>query len=194
MLVCVRCQVFCALCSNLKFKLTHLDGKEGRVCVSCHSALIRSELNCLFFVVVFCKKKNTEVTPTWSPSGTPPGGKRKVCFADEILANQQSESAPTTPVRGPSLSPLMRRALEEPDKSPVGTPQVRRSSRTHRSMISVGLPQMLPDSLRTNWERKWMFLLVFRSFVDRTLQLLFFCSSTFLTRRPVVPMVGAPQL
>lgn len=61
-LVCVRCQVFCALCSNLKFRLTHLDGKEGRVCVSCHSALIRSESNCLF--VVFRKKKNREATPT----------------------------------------------------------------------------------------------------------------------------------
>uniref|UniRef100_A0A3B4FEZ6 Zinc finger FYVE domain-containing protein 9-like n=1 Tax=Pundamilia nyererei TaxID=303518 RepID=A0A3B4FEZ6_9CICH len=40
---CRACgKVFCALCSSLKFKLTHLDGKEGRVCISCHSALIKS--------------------------------------------------------------------------------------------------------------------------------------------------------
>lgn len=43
--LCARdfCQVFCALCSSLKFRLTHLDGKEGRVCVSCHSTLIKSK-------------------------------------------------------------------------------------------------------------------------------------------------------
>uniref|UniRef100_A0A1A8DJ78 FYVE-type domain-containing protein n=1 Tax=Nothobranchius kadleci TaxID=1051664 RepID=A0A1A8DJ78_NOTKA len=64
---CRACgKVFCALCSNLKFKLTHLDGKEGRVCVSCHSTLVKR---------------------------TPPGGRRKVWFADEILTNQQSEFA-----------------------------------------------------------------------------------------------------
>uniref|UniRef100_A0A8D0DB33 Zinc finger, FYVE domain containing 9b n=1 Tax=Sander lucioperca TaxID=283035 RepID=A0A8D0DB33_SANLU len=41
---CRACgKVFCALCSNLKFRLTHLDGKEGRVCVSCHSTLLKSE-------------------------------------------------------------------------------------------------------------------------------------------------------
>uniref|UniRef100_A0A1A8QHA5 FYVE-type domain-containing protein n=2 Tax=Nothobranchius rachovii TaxID=451742 RepID=A0A1A8QHA5_9TELE len=59
---CRACgKVFCALCSNLKFKLTHLDGKEGRVCVSCHSTLVKR---------------------------TPPGGRRKVWFADEILTNR----------------------------------------------------------------------------------------------------------
>uniref|UniRef100_A0A671V1Y1 Zinc finger, FYVE domain containing 9b n=1 Tax=Sparus aurata TaxID=8175 RepID=A0A671V1Y1_SPAAU len=78
---CRACgKVFCALCSSLKFRLTHLDGKEGRVCISCHSTLIKSERCFVLF---------------W----TPPRGKRRVWFADEIL-NKQSESAPTTPVRG----------------------------------------------------------------------------------------------
>ncbi|XP_008297701.1 zinc finger FYVE domain-containing protein 9 [Stegastes partitus] len=67
---------------------------------------------------------------------TPPRGKRRVWFADEILANKQSESAPTTPVRGPSFSPLMRRALGGPARSPVGSPQLRRSSRPHGTSIS----------------------------------------------------------
>ncbi|XP_023263752.1 zinc finger FYVE domain-containing protein 9-like isoform X1 [Seriola lalandi dorsalis] len=107
---CRACgKVFCSLCSSLKFRLTHLDGKEGRVCVSCHSTLIKR---------------------------TPPRGKRRVWFADEILANKQSESAPTTPVRGPSFSPLMRRALGGTVKSPVGSPQIRRTLRPHGTSIN----------------------------------------------------------
>ncbi|KAM9385829.1 zinc finger FYVE domain-containing protein 9 [Pholidichthys leucotaenia] len=107
---CRACgKVFCALCSNLKFRLTHLEGKEGRVCVSCHSALIKR---------------------------TPPKGKRRVWFADEILTNKQSESAPTTPVRGPTFSPLMRRAMGGPVKSPLGSPQIRRSLRPQGTTIS----------------------------------------------------------
>uniref|UniRef100_A0A3B3VTQ8 Zinc finger FYVE domain-containing protein 9-like n=1 Tax=Poecilia latipinna TaxID=48699 RepID=A0A3B3VTQ8_9TELE len=102
---CACWQVFCALCSNLKFRLTHLDGKEGRVCVSCHS-----ELDMLYQSVMS------------SPSGTPPRGKRRVWFADEILTGQQSESAPATPVRGLTFSPLMRRELGEPGRSPAGSP------------------------------------------------------------------------
>lgn len=102
---CRACgKVFCSLCSNLKFKLTHLDGKEGRVCVACHSALVK---------------------------GTPPKGRRRVWFADEILSSKQSESAPTSPVRGPMFSPLMRRALAAPVKSPVSSPQFTRASRAH---------------------------------------------------------------
>ncbi|XP_072245761.1 zinc finger FYVE domain-containing protein 9 [Leuresthes tenuis] len=109
---CRACgKVFCALCSNLKFRLTHLDGKEGRVCVSCHSTLIKR---------------------------TPPRGKRRVWFADENLTNRQSESAPTTPVRGPTFSPLMRRALGGPVESPVGSPQIRRTMKPHGTTEACG--------------------------------------------------------
>uniref|UniRef100_I3J168 Zinc finger, FYVE domain containing 9b n=1 Tax=Oreochromis niloticus TaxID=8128 RepID=I3J168_ORENI len=108
---CRACgKVFCALCSSLKFKLTHLDGKEGRVCISCHSALIKR--------------------------------KRKVWFADEILINKHSESAPTTPIRGPAFSPLMSRVLGGPVKSPVGSPQIRRTLRPHGTMIGVRSPKI----------------------------------------------------
>nr|XP_020505715.1 zinc finger FYVE domain-containing protein 9-like isoform X2 [Labrus bergylta] len=108
---CRACgKVFCAVCSNLKFRLLHLDGKEGRVCVSCHSALIRS---------------------------TPPRGKRKVWFADDILPSKQSESAPTTPTRGPTFSPLMRRALGGAVRSPVSSPQLRRASRPRGTNINA---------------------------------------------------------
>ncbi|KAK2835635.1 hypothetical protein Q5P01_016119 [Channa striata] len=107
---CRACgKVFCALCSNLKFRLTHLDGKEGRVCVSCHSTLIKT---------------------------TPPRGKRRVWFADEIFTDKQSESAPTTPVRGSTFSPLMRRVMGVPVKSPVGSPQIRRAVRPHGTAIN----------------------------------------------------------
>ncbi|CAF95832.1 unnamed protein product, partial [Tetraodon nigroviridis] len=41
---CLFPQVVCGLCSSLRFKLSHLEGKEGRVCVSCHSALMRGGL------------------------------------------------------------------------------------------------------------------------------------------------------
>ncbi|XP_058494435.1 zinc finger FYVE domain-containing protein 9 [Solea solea] len=106
---CRACgKVFCALCSSLKFRLTHLDGKEGRVCVSCHSTLIKR---------------------------TPPRGKRRVWFAEDF-ASKQSESAPTTPAREPVFSPLMRQVLGESAKSPVGSPQIRRSSRPVGTSIS----------------------------------------------------------
>ncbi|XP_061539259.1 zinc finger FYVE domain-containing protein 9 [Phycodurus eques] len=103
---CRACgKVFCALCSGLKFRLTHLDGKEGRVCVSCHSTLIKS---------------------------TSPRGKRRVWFADELLIDKQSESAPTTPVRGHAFSPLVSRAPQsETAKGPGGSPQRSRASRPH---------------------------------------------------------------
>ena len=146
-------QVFCALCSSLKFRLTHLDGKEGRVCISCHSTLIKSE-RCFFFSLSFLfffffffffyrlilkwKFASSYIFNSYIfPSGTPPRGKRRVWFADEIL-NKQSESAPTTPVRGPNFSPLMRRALGGPVKSPVGSPQIRRALRPHGTNINVG--------------------------------------------------------
>nr|XP_057929818.1 zinc finger FYVE domain-containing protein 9 [Doryrhamphus excisus] len=102
---CRACgKVFCALCSGLKFRLTHLDGKEGRVCVSCHSTLIKS---------------------------TSPRGKRRVWFADEVLVDKQSDSAPTTPVRGPTSSPLMSRVPRRTAKSPGGSPQLRRAPKPH---------------------------------------------------------------
>ncbi|XP_057697828.1 zinc finger FYVE domain-containing protein 9 [Corythoichthys intestinalis] len=103
---CRACgKVFCALCSGLKFRLSHLDGKEGRVCVSCHSTLIKS---------------------------TSPRVRRRVWFADELLIQKQSESAPATPVRGPALPPLRSRAARSGTvKSPGGSPQLRRASRPH---------------------------------------------------------------
>ncbi|XP_076009242.1 zinc finger FYVE domain-containing protein 9 [Genypterus blacodes] len=90
---CRACgKVFCALCSSLKFRLTHLDG-------------------------------------------TPPRIKRRVWFADDIL-NKQSESAPTTPVRGPTFSPLMRRAMGGPIKSPTCSPQMPRALRPHKPPVN----------------------------------------------------------
>ncbi|XP_016312363.1 zinc finger FYVE domain-containing protein 9-like [Sinocyclocheilus anshuiensis] len=42
---CRACgKVFCVACCDLRFRLTHLGGKEGRVCVTCHSALMNRTL------------------------------------------------------------------------------------------------------------------------------------------------------
>lgn len=35
-------QVFCVVCCDQRCRLSHLDGKEGRVCVSCHFTLMNS--------------------------------------------------------------------------------------------------------------------------------------------------------
>uniref|UniRef100_A0A4W6DHP7 Zinc finger, FYVE domain containing 9b n=1 Tax=Lates calcarifer TaxID=8187 RepID=A0A4W6DHP7_LATCA len=117
-------------------KLTHLDGKEGRVCVS-YLLLIEVDSS----LMKICLS-----TSDIFSSGTPPRGKRRVWFADEILTNKQSESAPTTPVRGPTFSPLMRRALGGPVKSPVGSPQIRRTLRPHGTSINVGSLKIVTPS------------------------------------------------
>lgn len=77
-------QVFCALCSNLKFRLYHLDGKEGRVCISCHSTLIKSEHR--YFLLLFLSRFRVVFMAkctsfflffflTFSPQGHLQGGK-----------------------------------------------------------------------------------------------------------------------
>ncbi|CAB1314244.1 unnamed protein product, partial [Coregonus sp. 'balchen'] len=111
---CRACgKVFCSVCSGLKFRLTHLDGKEGRVCVSCHSTLVKR---------------------------TPPRGRRRVWFADEILSNEKSDSAPCTPIRGPTFSPLLlRRSIAATIRSATGSPQTSR-----RAPIAQGPPLLNP--------------------------------------------------
>ncbi|XP_056132887.1 zinc finger FYVE domain-containing protein 9 [Lampris incognitus] len=114
--VCMKCEVkftftkrrhHCRACG--KFRLSHLDGKEGRVCAPCHSALVKR---------------------------TPPRGKRRVWFADEILKNKLSGSAPTTPARGPAFSPPMRRSPEVPIRGPASSPQLRRPLRPQETTIN----------------------------------------------------------
>ncbi|XP_014071394.2 zinc finger FYVE domain-containing protein 9 isoform X1 [Salmo salar] len=111
---CRACgKVFCSVCSGLKFRLTHLDGKEGRVCVSCHSTLVKR---------------------------TPPRGRRKVWFADEILSNEKSDSAPCTPIRGPTFSPLLlRRSIAATIRNATGSPQTSR-----RAPIAQEMPLLNP--------------------------------------------------
>ncbi|KAG7283625.1 hypothetical protein CRUP_020398, partial [Coryphaenoides rupestris] len=67
---------------------------------------------------------------------SPPRGRRRVWFADEILSRRRSESAPTTPVREPAFSPLTRRALGGPTGSPLVSPQTRRSQRPQETAIN----------------------------------------------------------
>nr|XP_055041175.1 zinc finger FYVE domain-containing protein 9 isoform X3 [Misgurnus anguillicaudatus] len=71
---CRACgKVFCVVCCDLKFKLTHLGGKDGRVCVTCHSTLINRKFWTL--------RKD----------------QKKVWFADSLLPRPESKSADSTP-------------------------------------------------------------------------------------------------
>ncbi|XP_062869594.1 zinc finger FYVE domain-containing protein 9 [Trichomycterus rosablanca] len=71
---CRACgKVFCVVCCDLRFRLTHLGGKEGRVCVTCHSTLINRTL----------RKEQ-----------------KKVWFADNVLPKNETFSADNTPTRG----------------------------------------------------------------------------------------------
>ncbi|XP_026862721.2 zinc finger FYVE domain-containing protein 9 isoform X2 [Electrophorus electricus] len=70
---CRACgKVFCVVCCDLRFRLTHLGGKEGRVCVTCHSTLINRTL----------RKEQ-----------------KKVWFADSVLPRNEASSVNTSPTR-----------------------------------------------------------------------------------------------
>ncbi|XP_072517155.1 zinc finger FYVE domain-containing protein 9 isoform X1 [Salminus brasiliensis] len=74
---CRACgKVFCVVCCDLRFRLTHLGGKEGRVCVTCHSTLINRTL----------RKEQ-----------------KKVWFADSVQSKNESSSANTTPTHMDSI-------------------------------------------------------------------------------------------
>uniref|UniRef100_A0A8C1JKS2 Zinc finger, FYVE domain containing 9b n=1 Tax=Cyprinus carpio TaxID=7962 RepID=A0A8C1JKS2_CYPCA len=77
---CRACgKVFCVVCCDLRYKLTHLGGKEGRVCVTCHSALMNRECRGGF---------------PW----TLRKDQKKVWFADNLLPQCESRSANSSPL------------------------------------------------------------------------------------------------
>lgn len=83
---CRACgKVFCVVCCDLKFRLTHLGGKEGRVCVTCHSTLINRTL-----------RKD----------------QKKVWFADSFLPQPESRSANSSPTHQ-SVSHTQRAELAQ---------------------------------------------------------------------------------
>ncbi|GAA6102474.1 zinc finger FYVE domain-containing protein 9 [Tachysurus ichikawai] len=74
---CRACgKVFCVVCCDLRFRLTHLGGKEGRVCVTCHATLINKTL----------RKEQ-----------------KKVWFADSVLSKNETSSANNTPTHRDSM-------------------------------------------------------------------------------------------
>nr|XP_009304190.1 zinc finger FYVE domain-containing protein 9 [Danio rerio] len=87
---CRACgKVFCVVCCDLRYKLTHLGGKEGRVCVTCHSTLINRTL-----------RKD----------------QKKVWFADNVLPQSESRSANSSPIHR-SVSHTQSAGLAQADVS-----------------------------------------------------------------------------
>uniref|UniRef100_A0A8C1WTN3 Zinc finger, FYVE domain containing 9b n=1 Tax=Cyprinus carpio TaxID=7962 RepID=A0A8C1WTN3_CYPCA len=87
---CRACgKVFCVVCCDLRYKLTHLGGKEGRVCVTCHSALMNRTL-----------RKD----------------QKKVWFADNLLPQCESRSANSSPLHR-SVSHTERAELAQAEVS-----------------------------------------------------------------------------
>lgn len=80
---CRACgKVFCVVCCDQRCRLTHLDGKEGRVCVSCHFTLMNT-------------------------SG--PKDQRKVWFADGLLPDAEARDlGGTSDFRSPTSSQPQR--------------------------------------------------------------------------------------
>uniref|UniRef100_A0A3B4TWM7 Zinc finger FYVE-type containing 9 n=1 Tax=Seriola dumerili TaxID=41447 RepID=A0A3B4TWM7_SERDU len=75
---CRACgKVFCATCCSLKCRLTYMDKKEARVCVTCHSALT---------------------------SGSLSREQRRVWFADGVLPNGDTAESPKPPTPSPAPS------------------------------------------------------------------------------------------
>ncbi|XP_069794766.1 zinc finger FYVE domain-containing protein 9 isoform X2 [Narcine bancroftii] len=75
---CRACgKVFCAACCNLKYKLSYMDMKEARVCVTCHSVL---------------------------SSLAHPKEQRRVWFADGILPNGEVAEAAKLSAGGPAMT------------------------------------------------------------------------------------------
>uniref|UniRef100_A0A4W6FUK9 Zinc finger FYVE-type containing 9 n=1 Tax=Lates calcarifer TaxID=8187 RepID=A0A4W6FUK9_LATCA len=104
---CRACgKVFCATCCSLKCRLTYMDRKEARVCVTCHSALT---------------------------SGSLSREQRRVWFADGVLPNGDTTESPKPPTSSPAPShtsnpapppptpPLHPQAAHTP-VAPVGSP------------------------------------------------------------------------
>uniref|UniRef100_A0A8C2DNK6 Zinc finger, FYVE domain containing 9b n=1 Tax=Cyprinus carpio TaxID=7962 RepID=A0A8C2DNK6_CYPCA len=79
-------QVFCVVCCDLRFRLTHLGGKEGRVCVTCHSALMSRECRGGFSTYVLSHIRTLRKD------------QKKVWFADNLLPQSESRSANSSPV------------------------------------------------------------------------------------------------
>ncbi|XP_077058995.1 zinc finger FYVE domain-containing protein 9 [Siphateles boraxobius] len=89
---CRACgKVFCVVCCDLRFKLTHLGGKEGRVCVTCHSTLIDRTLRM---------------------------DQKKVWFADNLLPRSESRSANSSPIHR-SLSHTQRTELAQAEVTDI---------------------------------------------------------------------------
>eukprot|EP00066_Takifugu_rubripes_P023777 XP_011613043.1 PREDICTED: zinc finger FYVE domain-containing protein 9-like [Takifugu rubripes] len=110
---------------------------QAQVCMKCgvKFTFTKRRHHCRACGKVFCGLCSSLKFKLSHLDGTPPRGKRRVWFADEIL-NRRSESAPASPVGGPPFSPLMTRAADGLGKSPAASPQIRRALRPHGTAVN----------------------------------------------------------
>ncbi|XP_076880815.1 zinc finger FYVE domain-containing protein 9 isoform X2 [Brachyhypopomus gauderio] len=91
---CRACgKVFCVVCCDLRFRLSHLGGKEGRVCVTCHSTLMNSG----YLMERYYLRHHADVN-----TGTLRKEQKKVWFADSVLPRNEVSSTNTSPTHGDS--------------------------------------------------------------------------------------------
>uniref|UniRef100_A0A4W4EC22 Smad anchor for receptor activation-like C-terminal domain-containing protein n=1 Tax=Electrophorus electricus TaxID=8005 RepID=A0A4W4EC22_ELEEL len=88
-------RVFCVVCCDLRFRLTHLGGKEGRVCVTCHSTLI----NRGYLKEQYYHNCHTDINSLVVPLRTLRKEQKKVWFADSVLPRNEASSVNTSPTR-----------------------------------------------------------------------------------------------
>lgn len=101
------------VCCDLRFRLTHLGGKEGRVCVTCHATLINSGYlnrkhylrHCIVCYPVYypCVLCNIHLIACVCLTETLRKEQKKVWFADSVLSKNETSSANTTPTHRDSV-------------------------------------------------------------------------------------------
>uniref|UniRef100_A0A7N6BKI3 FYVE-type domain-containing protein n=1 Tax=Anabas testudineus TaxID=64144 RepID=A0A7N6BKI3_ANATE len=124
---CRACgKVFCAACCGLKCRLTYMDRKEARVCVTCHSALTNEQRRVWFAdgVVPNGDTAESPKPPTSSPA--PSQSLAISTYSNKSSTSDSSEvglARKTCPyIKFHTSTPLFRPQVAHTPVAPVGSP------------------------------------------------------------------------